>query len=149
MSAYLDVNRSILAYLKGFLSRNSITGFQVFDFDAHATHQELPASDLIGISQYSIENMKDLYMVTCMILVCTLSDDADLTRLHGPIDKLFGELVPGTSGTLLQVVDASGTKKGYMTVADDVMVMPVGETETRPIQAIAIKFAVGYLQLPA
>ena len=146
---YLDINRSLAAYCKNFLTRNGITGFQVFDFDAHATINELPADKhLIGISDYSIENQKDMYMVTCVIAVCTLSTDKNLDVLRGCIDKLYTELKPGASGETMTVVDSSGLKRGYLTVGGDVMALPIGRTETRPFQGIAISFGAGYLELP-
>jgi hypothetical protein len=147
-NAYEDVNRSILAYLNGFLSRNSIQDFQVFDFDSHASLQQLPEKDLIGMGDYSIENKKDQYMVTCTIIVCTQADDAYLERLRPVVGKLFNELTPGATGARFPVVDPSGVTRGFLTVADDTMVLPVGNTKTRPLQAIAVSFAVGYQQLP-
>lgn len=146
---YADMNRSLAAYLKNFLTRKNITGFQVFDFDAHATVNELPGDKhLIGISDYSIENQKDMYMITCVIAVCTLSTDKNLSVLRDTIDKLFSELRPGAKSENLIVVDESGLKRGYLTVGEDVMVLPIGRTETRPFQGIAITFGAGYLDLP-
>lgn len=148
INPYKDVHRSILAYLNQFLSRHSITGFDVFDFDAHAVIQELPQTHVIGLSDYSIENQTDMYMVTCVIAACTMSDDTDLAILYDVMDKLFAELRPGQSGERFAVVDATGLKRGYMTVGDNVMAMPVGRTDTRPFQGIAVTFGVGYLDLP-
>ena len=146
---YLDINRSIAAYLKNFLTRKSINGFQVFDFDAHATINELPSdAHLIGVSDYSIENQKDMYMVTCVLAVCTLSTDKNLTVLRDTIDKLFSELKPGMKSENLIIVDSTGLKRGYLTVGEDVMALPIGRTETRPFQGLAITFGAGYLDLP-
>ena len=146
---YLDINRSLAAYCKNFLIRNNITGFDVFDFDAHATINELPADKhLIGISDYSIENQKDTYVITCVIAVCTLSSDKNITVLRDTVDKLYNELKPGASGENFKIVDSTGLKRGYLTVAGDVMALPIGRTETRPFQGIAISFGAGYLDLP-
>ena len=91
---YLDINRSLAAYCKNFLIRNNIQNFEVFDFDAHATINELPADkNLIGISDYRIENQKDMYVVTCVIAVCTLSTDKNISILRDTIDKLYEELI--------------------------------------------------------
>lgn len=148
INPYIDIHRSILAYCKSFLTRNGITGFEVFDYDAHAVTQELPDKHLIGLSDYSIENQTDMYEVTCIIAVCTKSNDANLKILYETIDKLFSELRPGSTGERFQIVDNSGIKRGYLTVQDNVLVMPVGRTDTRPFQGIAISFGAGYLELP-
>lgn len=148
MAEYSDFKRSILAYVNSMLRRNAINGFQVFDFDTHAVTKELPQSDLVGIGEYSTTNMKDMHHITCMIMVCTMSDDAELGRLTPVIDALYHELKPGASGEMLPVLDAQGLKRGYLTVMDDVMVTAVGATKTRPIQALALSFGAGYLKLP-
>lgn len=146
---YADINRSLAAYCNKFLTRNSLTGFEVFDFDAHTTINELPGDKhLIGISDYSIENQKDMYLITCVIAVCTLSTDKNITVLRDCIDKLFTELKPGATGENLAIVDSNGIKRGYLTVGGDVLALPIGRTETRPFQGIAITFGAGYLELP-
>ena len=145
-NAYTDCYTSLLVYCKNFLARNSITGFDVFDFEVHAAKQELPDAHLIGITDYSIQNNTDMYDITVMLMVCTKADDADLKVLRATVNKLFGELVPGMQFPLL---DATGTERGKFTVRDEVMVTSVGATKTRPVQGIAISLGAGYLQLPA
>ena len=145
MSAYLDCHTSLLAYCKNFLIANSIADFQVFDFESHAATQELPASHLIGITDYSIQNNTDMYDITVMFMVCTLSDDADLKVLRSVVDKLFAGLIPGSQFTL---VNPAGTAKGEFTVKDEVMATSIGATKTRPIQGLAVSLGVGYTQLP-
>ena len=147
-NAYEDIYRSILSYCNNFLERNSLEGFEVYEFDCHAVEQSLPDSDLIGLSDYSISNQTDQYIVTCMIIVCTKSDDANLARLRPAIGRLFKELTPGDTGDRFSVIDQQGIRRGYMTVMDDVMVGPIARTQTRPLQAIAVSFGVGYTNLP-
>lgn len=147
-NAYEDVQRSLLAYCNGFLDRNGVEDFEVFDFDAHSVEQELPDSDLIGIGEYSIENMTDHYNVTCMVIVCTKADDTGLRRLRATMGKLFSELKPRNSGNPFKVVDTSGVTRGYLAVMDNVLVGPIGNTKTRPVQAMSVSFAVGYSELP-
>lgn len=148
--AYTDIQRSILAYCNQFLTRNSVSGFDVYDFEAHAGTTDLPAKDLIGLAEYSIENLGgDMFDITCMIAVCTKSDDAGLERLRPVIGKLFKELKPGATGEKFPIVDDAGLKRGYLTVGEGVMVMPVGDTKTRPFQTIAVRFGAGYLNPPA
>lgn len=145
---YIDINTSLLAYCKNAITRQGLSGFEVFDFDTHASIQALPDADLIGICDYSITNQGDDFMVTCMIMVCTKADDTYLKRLRPVIDGLFSELTPGRDNSNLKVVDPSGITRGFMKVMKDVMVTPVGASETRPIQGIAVSLSVGYAQLP-
>lgn len=150
---YNDIQRSLLAYCNNFLQRNNLdtddgANWDVFDFDVPTVNHEMPANNVIGIADYSIENTGDKYHVTCMVMVCTLSTDTKLENLRSAIGGLFAELRPGATGETLTVVDESGTKRGYFTVMDEVMVSPVATTKTRPIQGIAISLGVGYLALP-
>lgn len=147
-NAYQDINRSLLAYCNNFLIRHDIKDVDIFDFDAHAVEQELPDQDLIGIGEYSIENQTDKYHVTCMFIVCTKADDTQLKRLRNLVGSLFAELRPQNSGEPFKIVDEAGLKRGYMTVMDNVLVGPVGSNKTRPVQAIAVAFGVGYASLP-
>jgi hypothetical protein len=144
LDPYNDIHRSILALCKKVLIDNSIVDFQVFDFEAHAAEQKMPDKDLIGISEYSIENQTDMYSVTCMIVVVTKSDDAGLKRLRSAIGKLFGTVKPNKR---FPVYNLGGAQLGELTVEDGVMVGPVGEAEARPVQAIAVSFGVGYKDL--
>lgn len=144
--AYLDCYTSLLAYCKQFLNNNNINDFQVFDFEAHAATQELPASNLIGITDYSIQNSTDMYDITVMFMVCTLSTDLNLKILRDVVSKMFGGLIPGSQFPLM---DKDGEIRGYFTIKDDVMVTSVGSTKTRPIQGIAVSLGAGYLQPPS
>ena len=143
IDVYGDVHRSILNYCSSFLDRNVIQNFQIFDFDAHATIQELPNSDLLGVSDYAIENQQDIYVVTCMFVVCTKSDDAYLKRLRPVVAKLFSELRPSEEN-LFKLIDENGLKQGTIKIMSDVAALPIGNTKNRPVQAIAVSFSVGY-----
>ena len=147
-NAYEDIKRSLLSYCNNFLPRNSIEDFEVFDFDTHAVEQKLPDKDTIGISEYSITNNTDMYIITCMIVVCTKSDDTGLQRLDQAIGRLFNELTPGNTGELFSILDENGIRRGYLTVMDEVFVGSVAKTETRPLKAIAVSFGAGYSSLP-
>lgn len=141
---YMDCYTSLLAYCKNFLAANSITGFEVFDFDSHAAKQELPDSHLIGITDYSIQNNTDMFHITVMFMVCTKADDADLKTLRSVVSKLFAGLTPDAR---FQLLNPAGTKVGEFVVMDEVMATSVGTTKTRPIQGIAVSLGCGYTSL--
>jgi hypothetical protein len=141
---YNDVHRSLLAYCNRLLTREGITGFQVFDFDAHAVEEKLPDSNLIGITNYSITNGTDQYDVICMIAVATLTTDNDLEIVRSTIGKLFNDLRPGHPNGKLEVIDSAGGIIGQLVVKDDVMATPVAKTDTRPFAGINVNFGLGY-----
>lgn len=140
---YSDFLRSLQAYCNDFLTRKAITGFEVFDFEAHAVENELPNFDLIGINDYMVENQKDMYEVSCVLTICTKADDQNLNRLRGAISAMFAELKPGK--TDIPIKSKTGLTLGNFVVHDPVTVIPVGKTKTRPIQGIAVSFGAGYL----
>lgn len=140
---YKVLKTSTLAYCKGFLTRNtSITNTDVFDFDSHASLQELPEKDLIGISEFSVENSGDTYYVNCIVTICTKSDDSNILRLTNIMDKMFSEIRPGATGDKFKVVDSAGTRLGNFTVKSPVEATPVMKSKTRPIQGIMVSLAI-------
>lgn len=145
---YNSVCASLLKYCKDFIAENSTTqSFRVHDFDAFASENELPVEDLVGICEYSIENMDRHYITTVMFVVCTTAEDDALQKLRPVVGRLFGKLKPGSGE--IQVVDAtSGSIMGNLTVMDSVKVLPVARTDTRPVQMIAVSFASSFLTPP-
>lgn len=141
---YMDCYTSLLAYCNKFLVDNSISGFEVFDFEGHAAKQELPEANLIGITDYSIQNNTDMYHITVMFMVCTKADDADLKVLRETVGKLFSILRPDARFPLLK---PDGTTVGEFVVMDEVMATSVGATKTRPVQGIAVSLGFGYTSL--
>lgn len=148
MGVYTDIKRSILSYCNKAITRHTLTGFESFDFDTHASINELPAHDLIGISDYAVTNLGEQYSVTCMILISTMSDDAMLVRLTPAIDAIFGELQPGQINPYLDIVDSNGQSRGIMKVMGPVEVTPVGASKSRPVQGVMVNFSVGYSTQP-
>jgi len=144
---YTDVKKSILKFCKDYIENNGLASkFDVFDFDAHATINELPNKDLIGIGEFSIENNSEMYTVTCYIAVCTKADDKNLARLTPVIDGLFDLLRPGHKA--MDVVRQSGNTVqtlGQLVLMESVSVLPVARTETRPIQMLAIQLGSGLI----
>lgn len=140
MGIYSDCRASLLKYCKDFLTKNSLTGYQVFDFDTHASLHDLPDEKLIGISELSLENSDNTYVAYCMIGVATKANDTYLKELLDVMDKMYDELRPDH---ILQIVDKSDgvTPKGNLKVMDNVSLMPVARTNSRPVQFIAVPFA--------
>lgn len=142
MGIYMNTKASLLKYCKDFCTRNGFD-FDVFDFDAHATINELPDNDLIGIGEFSMENNSQMYIVTCMIGVCTKADDQNLTRLSPAIDKLFNELQPDRVDNILEIVTADvGEKTGQFKIINPIAVLPVARNaKARPFQTVAVSLA--------
>ncbi len=148
MAVYKDTKTSILAYLKNFITRNSLTNIQVFDFDSHASIHKLPEVTLIGQAGLTISNIGEQYVVNCVLGVCTLSTDTNLLILTDIIDKLFDELKPGFMNEDLVIKNTSGNILGHLKVSGDVSVQPVDSEDNRPLQGINVEFVLGYDSLP-
>jgi len=148
-NTFIDIKSSLLKYCKDVIARypSIMPGWTVFDFDSHASVNEMPNTDVLGIMEYSVSNHDNHYYVTCMITVCTKSDDAQLKRLHPAMNALFGELKPGWGG--IQVVNSNtGDAVGNLKVMENVTALPVGRADNRPIQMIAVELGSSFLVPP-
>lgn len=148
MAVLLDIKASLLKYCNDFIISQGATATVInFDFDAHATQEQWPDKDLVGIAELGVSNHTDHYVTTLMIGVCTRSDDKELQRLSPLIAELFDKLKPGDME--VKIVDyQTGMIKGGLVVMDHVNLMPVGRTNTRPVQFIAVQLASSFLSPP-
>jgi hypothetical protein len=146
MGAYFDIQQSLLKYCNEFIKKNNLD-FEVFDFDSHGSINSLPDSNLLGIGEFEIENDSNRYYTTCSFVICTKADDAALVKLRPVVDKLFSQLTPG-SIDIKVVTGTTGKLIGNMVVMDNVTVLPVARTETRPLQMIAVRLASSFLVPP-
>lgn len=151
MDVYNNVSSSLIKYCNGFITRHSLTSTcEPFDFDAHAVEGEMPEKDLIGIGEYTIENVDQHYMITALVCVCTMADDANLKRLRKITGLLFSELKPGD--TSIKVVDIGGSPVGQyignLVIMDNVKALQIARSNTRPIQMIAVQFGSSFLTPP-
>lgn len=148
MDVYNDVAASLLKYCNDFITRNSINAtFKVYDFDAFGAESELPPENLIGIAEYSIENVDRQYYATCMLVVCTKASDDALKLLRSTVGQLFKDL-PVDKKTISIVGATTGTVTGNFVVMDNIKVLPVARTDTRPLQMIAVSFGTAFLTPP-
>lgn len=140
MGIYNNCRASLLKYCKDFISKNSLTGYQVFDFDTHASLHDLPDTNLIGIAELSLDNAGHTYNAYCMIGIATKANDTYLEELLPAIDKMYDELRPDY---ILSIIDAAdeNVQRGNLKVIDSVELMPVARTNSRPVQFIAVPFA--------
>lgn len=148
MDVYNNVSSSLIKFCSDFIEDNGFSLTTVpFDFDAHATVAEFPEKDLIGISEYMIENIDRQYIVSALICVCTQADDSNLQRLRPLIGGLFGKLIVGSSPVI--VVDSEiGVPLGHLTVLESVKVLPVSRSITRPLQMIGVHFGSSFTTPP-
>lgn len=135
---YLDVQSSLLAFCKQTKEYLSLDAFEIFDFDSNASLNKLPATDLIGIAEYSLENDEETHTGACSFVVCTLADDANLRRLRPVVDYLYSKLEPGFSIPIIRTID--GELIGNAVVMRPVGALPVTTTEVRPLIEIVVRF---------
>lgn len=141
MSVYENANASLLKYCSDFIIRHGLDEhkFQVFDFDDHITANALPNANLIGIGEFSMENLGELYYFTCFISVAIQSTEK-IKLLKKVIGKLSTELEPGAD-VVKYVTSDEGVNFGRLIVKDTVAVLPIAKNETMPMQLIAVSFA--------
>lgn len=144
---YRDIHSSLLKYCKDFVAANySSTGFQIFDFDAHGSVNDLPAVPLIGVAEYALTDNVSLYEGECSIIVATQQDDYNLKLLRPVISKLFDALKANSHINVIRSSD--GQIIGRLVLKEGVSVSPVARTKTRPLQAINLMFGSSFLVPP-
>ena len=143
---HYDVNSSLLMMCKDFITDNSLTDFDVFDFDAHASLNDLPNNHLAGVAEFSMMENGDSYDGHCTILVCTKQDDANLKILKPTVSKMFARLKTGREIQLVQSTDA--LVLGNLKIKSGTEALPVARTETRPLIAITVNFGLTLLSPP-
>lgn len=141
-----DVRSSLLKMCKDFITQNSLTGYEVFDFDAHAGVNDLPNNHLIGIAEYSLGEMSDTYEGECMVIICTKQDDTNLKELYPNTSKMFARLKAGRTIPVVQSDD--GVVIGNLKVHSGTEAMSVARTKARPLQAINISFGLSLVLPP-
>lgn len=147
-NVYENVRISLLKFCKDLIDELELTeDFEVFDFDAHATVDELPPKHLIGLAEYALENNDRLYTATGMFVVCTRADDEETKMLRNVISKIFSKLKPGRP--LAKVENSTGDNIGFITTLAPVETMPIAATKGRPLMAVASQFGTNFVAPPA
>lgn len=109
----------------------------IFDFEAHASAEEIPENDLIGTVGYEMAFEGKLVYYSAIIVVATASDDEGLGRLRAAMNVIVNDLVPDNRIPLYdhETVDPVGNL-----VVAEVHVLEVDRTATlKPYQGVAIQ----------
>ena len=144
---YMDVSSSLLKFCKDYIDQNSLDDdFDVFDFDAHASLNDIPTSNLIGIAEYSLTEFNDQYEGEAMLIISSNQDDANLVVMRPHVTKLFNLLKTGMEIPIIRSVD--GYMLGNLKLKAGSSVMPVARTQSRPLQAISFSFGLALISQP-
>lgn len=143
-----NAQASLLKFCKDSIigSGVNVQSFKPFNFDTHATINQLPNEDLVGIAELSLRNDQETYEITVMFVVCTGSDDTYSERLNPMIDYLFDKLKPGHQ--IMLVTEDTGQIVGKATIERGVTVLPIASTKGRPMQAISVVLASSLISPP-
>ena len=134
---YENVEASLLKFCNDQIMKNGLT-FKPFNFDTHATINEIPAGQYIGIGELGMVNAQETYEASCQFVVVTDAQDVTLKELRKAINIMFTALKPGT---IISIVDAeSAAHVGHLKVEAPVRILAVGASKGRPIQTIAVQF---------
>jgi len=144
---YTDGKFSIFAMCNQFDAELADIELTMFDFDAHATLHQLPHSYLLGPAEYAVDRFIDEYIITCMIGVCTDSDDTQLADMDKITNHIFKRLRPGN---MFPLYDAENRiQHGKLKVLEDVMVAPIARNnEGRPFIGIGVRLSVAVVPQP-
>lgn len=140
---YKDFWASTLRFCKDFadeMQGSSVTtNMSVINFDAFAEIEELDQIDLIGPKFFSTQMVHSkLYTVTTSIVLTTFNDPS-LFRLEDMVGRLFDKL---SVDKQLPIFNAdTGARIGTFKVMDGTEVIPVLNTKTRAMKAIAVNLA--------
>lgn len=142
---YYDlILKSLLIFCNDFITKNNLEDFTTFDFDAHASLEELPNDNLIGIAEFELEERQELYYGSCSLLLSTLQTDYNIQLLRPTLSKLFHDLrtnmrIPIYNDTLTEEI-------GNIIIMEGTQAMPVSRTKTRPLSGVNINFATAVFQ---
>ena len=141
MSYYNDFQASLFAFCKAVAAQYNM---KVFKFDASTQIHEMPAEDVIGVAEFTIES-DGLDVGHAMIMVSTV-DDKNLDRMDAVIGDLYQRLMP--SKKIPFVLASNGQHRGLLTVMEGTKVLPVAKTSTRPLKAVAVRLGADRPQSP-
>jgi len=144
---HLNINASLLKVCKDFiLSEGLSADYDVFDFDAHASLNDLPNKGLIGIAEYSLAEDSDMYSGECMIVISTMQDDLNLQKLKPLVSKMFSKWRTGQE--IAAVTADNGTLIGNIKVHSGTEALSVARTQSRPLQMISVSFGLATVLSP-
>lgn len=139
-----NIEASLLKRCKEVAIEASLSGFDIFNFDAHSVINDLPDKDLIGISELSITDHGGTLFVKSMIVISTKNDDNGIKRCRNAANLLFEAFM---SDIQFKAVSATtGNDFGVLTIRPGTTLLPVGSTKSRPLQIIAVELAFAGLQ---
>lgn len=136
----MSINRNLHASLLRFCAdfAEKFPGMTPINIDAHGDESTIPSTDIVGLSGLSYRFQEHFIKITVMFGLSTVSD-TNLFRLTEQMDELVELLVPTRK---IRAYDAdSGEDIGWMIVEDGTSVMPVGGSETRPLQYVLVSLS--------
>ena len=106
------------------------------NWDAHATINELPAGDLIGLAGIGLaEDEHKKYEITFGIQIAT-ENDPGLHRMTELISELFAVTEPETKIKVFKAVNGEAVEASWLVAALPRAVTPVQRAEIRAVQAV-------------
>lgn len=116
-----------------FINNSKPESTAYIDFDANSDIQSLPATDLIGLSSFSMNNEGKLHRVTFGVLAATLNDP-NLFRISEYTDLFYQLMQP--EGEFLIYHPETALEIGKALFTNGATVHPISRFETRIAQAV-------------
>ncbi len=116
-------------------ARNTGVTIDYFDWDTHATANELPDADLVGpLAIAVVQHSVDLYAVNFSIGVSTYASDHNLFRQRNYIARIYEKMLAQETIPYWDAESVSHVSQLVMT--DGSMVAPMAKAELRPWQYV-------------
>lgn len=133
------------------MSEAGIAELEYVEIDARAelVDAELPAGDIIGVTQFSITDDDGIFPIHFVLAVSTVGD-TNLFRLRAISNFLFNRLQTGAELTYFDV-EASETAgeavaKSWIKVVPGTTLLPTSRVEVRPFRHIQVQALLDPLQ---
>lgn len=133
-----SIHASLMRFCMDFIEANP--GLEWVNFDDHANSPSLPAGDLMGPSSLTIEFADKLIQLDVMFGI-GVDDDVNLFKLNAYIGRLLELVLPEKR---IRVYDAdTGYDIGWFIVQNGTRLLPVGNSDAKPIQFIQVSLLSG------
>lgn len=136
-----DIIASIYKFCSDFIEECRLLelsdNMTFFNYDAHAEETDIPNNDLFGSANITYNTDGDMLDLNFGLGVSTM-DDPNHFRLHDIIDLLMQKVDPN-EGVVPLIDSTTGEEIMLMKVAGQVTLLPVGRTEIRDLQMVAIQ----------
>lgn len=136
---YEDATASFIkqvTVLASSLATQFSTPVSVIDLDAQPDYQQLPLEDLLAYGGFTMSGDGKLTAFQACVCVTT-ANDVNLMRHRRLLSKVFDVFQPGERFPLYQTNTVN--IKGFLICDDHTSILPIANTQLRPLQIVQVR----------